>query len=153
MPPKHNALVSTSFTPDRQHGFTLLEAMIALVIFSVGLLGLAGMQMTGLQSNHSAMLRTIATQQSYDMAERLRSNRAGKYLNPQASSVESADLTDWNNVNAKLLPSGKGDIKAVAGGGFLVTVRWDEDRSGATGTNCKASDPNDLKCIQLSVVP
>ena len=41
-------------TNKQQTGFTLIEAMVALLIFSVGLLGLAGMQMSGMQNNHSA---------------------------------------------------------------------------------------------------
>ena len=42
-------------------GFTLLETMIALVIFSIGLLGLAGLQATSIKFNQSAYLRTQAT--------------------------------------------------------------------------------------------
>lgn len=69
--------IIANITIAKQQGFTLLEVMVALLIFSVGLLGLAGMQMAGMQSNHGAMLRTLAIQQAYDMADRIRSNRAG----------------------------------------------------------------------------
>ena len=136
-----------------QQGFSLLEVMIALLIFSVGLLGLAGMQMAGLQSNHSAMMRTIATLQSYDMAERLRSNRVGNYANPNAGSVADNDITTWNQMVARELPSGQGQIQVLGGGLFNVSVMWDENRNGAAGTNCNPNDPNDLECIRLSVTP
>ena len=57
------------------NGFTLLEVMIALLILSIGLLGLAALQATSLKINHGALLRTQATFLTYDMMDRLRANR------------------------------------------------------------------------------
>ena len=51
----------------KQSGFTLLEVMISLVIFSVGILGRAGIHATSIQSNNSAYMRTISMQSAYDM--------------------------------------------------------------------------------------
>ena len=62
-----------------QHGFTLLEVLIALLILSIGLLGLAALQTTGLRSNTMATTRTHATQLAYDIADRMRANVAGSY--------------------------------------------------------------------------
>ncbi|HID48830.1 MAG TPA: type IV pilus modification protein PilV, partial [Chromatiales bacterium] len=64
-------------TPKPARGFTLLEVMIALVIFSIGLLGLAGLQARGLQSNTTAQYRTTAMILAYDMADRIRANSTG----------------------------------------------------------------------------
>jgi len=41
--------------PRRQRGFSLLEILVAIVVLSIGLLGLAGLQANGLQANHSAI--------------------------------------------------------------------------------------------------
>ena len=35
-------------------GFTLLEVLVALIVLSIGLLGLSGLQTTGLRNNYSA---------------------------------------------------------------------------------------------------
>jgi len=65
-------------------GFTLIEVMIALVIFTVALLGLAGLQAASLRDNQLAYLNTVATQLAHDMGERIRANpaaaAAGAYL-------------------------------------------------------------------------
>lgn len=129
-----------------QSGFTLMEAMVALLIFSVGLLGLAGMQMSGLQNNHNSLRRTQAIQLAYDMADQLRST---------AANPGSVDEVTWKSSLASSLPAGKGKITPVAGvaGAFRVTVMWDEDRTGASGTNCKVDDPTDLRCFEMTVVP
>jgi type IV pilus assembly protein PilV len=60
----------------REHGFSMLEVMVAVLILSFGLLGLAGLQALSLKSNVSAAQRSIATQLAYDMADRMRANQA-----------------------------------------------------------------------------
>ncbi len=68
----------------RQSGFSLLEVLIAIVITSIGLLGLAAMQATGLRNNHSAYHRSQATVLAYDIADRMRSNASSmaSYVTP-----------------------------------------------------------------------
>ena len=61
----------------KQRGFTLLEVMIALLVLSIGLLGLAALQTVGLRSNQMANMRTLATQATYDMTDRMRANQFG----------------------------------------------------------------------------
>ena len=66
-----------------QSGFTLLEVMVAIVVLSLGLLGLAGLQAASLRNNQAAYYRGIATQQTYDMADRIRANLAGARATPR----------------------------------------------------------------------
>lgn len=65
-----------------EKGFTLIEALIALVVFSIGLLGLAAMYSKSMMVTHSAYMRSLASIQALDMAERIRANI---YLNHAAS--------------------------------------------------------------------
>lgn len=62
-----------------QHGVTLLENMVALLVISVGLLGFAGMQAFTLHGGASTTYRQIAMQQVHDMADRIRANPAAYY--------------------------------------------------------------------------
>ena len=129
----------------RQGGFTLLEVLIALVVLSIGLLGLAALQATSLQFNQSANVRSQATQLAYDLADRMRANRdaalAGAYdgvgfaaeppacaVSPQpGGSIANQDIAQWRNALACGLPAGTG---AVTRNGEMVTitVRWDDSR-------------------------
>ena len=62
---------------ERANGFTLLEVLITVLILSIGLLGLSGLQMTGLRYNQSAYWRGQATLIAYDIIDRMRANRDG----------------------------------------------------------------------------
>jgi len=77
-----------------QAGFSLLEVLIAALIFSIGLLGLASLQVTGLKMSHDSLLRSIASMHANDMADRMRANypafalgQASPYNNPTGTVV------------------------------------------------------------------
>lgn len=57
-------------------GFSLLEVLIALLIFSLGLLGMAGLMVVSVKTNQSAYLRTQASFLAQSMADRMRANIA-----------------------------------------------------------------------------
>ncbi|RKZ99283.1 MAG: type IV pilus modification protein PilV [Gammaproteobacteria bacterium] len=84
----HNYLV-------KQKGFMLIEAMIALMILSVGLLGIAGMQLLGLRMNYDAYQRTQVTALAYDIAEKMRLDSSNSLKaagsNPYQGTVTKAD--------------------------------------------------------------
>lgn len=74
-------------------GFTLVEILVAVFVLALGLLGLTGLQVAGLQNNHSAYLRSQATLLAYDMADRMRANAS-------ALSASAYDIpTPINNIN------------------------------------------------------
>lgn len=137
-------------------GFTLLEVMVAMVIFSIGLLGLASLQAQSLQFSHSAYLKSQATFYAYDVLDKMRANRvvalAGSYNaavgstgtnkgcydisgNCTASDMALHDIFDWKQLLATL-PNGNGAVTSTVSASttvFLVTVTWD-DRSSTDGT-------------------
>ena len=65
----------------QQNGFTLVEVMIAVFVFAIGMLGLAGLQLKSYQSTSMAHTRTSATLLASSLAERMRSNLNGVTAN------------------------------------------------------------------------
>lgn len=61
----------------RQRGVSLIEVLIAVLIFSIGLIGLAGLMGVSTRSNHMAYLRTQVTFLANNMAERMSANPRG----------------------------------------------------------------------------
>jgi len=72
------------FRSNREHGFSLLEVLIALLVLSVGLLGIAGLQTISLKYNHQSYERTQATVLISEMFEKITAN-------PVAASSGSFD--------------------------------------------------------------
>ncbi|MDF3055021.1 MAG: hypothetical protein K0Q74_928 [Gammaproteobacteria bacterium] len=81
-------------------GFSLLEVILALLILSVGLLAIAGMQLSGIKYTDEAYFRSLAATQLSSMMERLRANRSNNW--------RERDFQRWNTLNAELLPEGEG---------------------------------------------
>ena len=75
----------------------MLEVMIAVLVVSLGLLGLAGLQSIGLKNNTAASQRTVATMLAYEMADRMRANLASvlalDYNYPNYSGTNVAGQT------------------------------------------------------------
>jgi type IV pilus assembly protein PilV len=135
-------------------GFTIIEVLVALVVLSVGMLGIAGLYVVTLQAGGTAIYRTQAVNLASDMADRIRANRtagtayqdgaAGALACTGAGAVDclpadlaADDVLQWNTELAEALPNGTGDI-AVAGGGapftYTITVSWSEPGQATAST-------------------
>lgn len=82
-------------------GFTILEVLIAMLVFAIGMLGLAGMQGTALKDNNDAYLRSKAVFFAYDLGDRIRANpdfwRLQITKNPAGTATANALLTATKN--------------------------------------------------------
>ena len=149
-----------SINNKQQSGSTLLEVLIAVLVLSIGLLGVASLQLYGLRYNQSAYLRSQATILAYDIIDRMRSNTdavtAGSYDNidtntlptdPACISVGCTtvqladhDIREWGSYFTQappLVPDGRGTVTR-AGSRFTVTVQWNETTS-TTNTSQQVS--------------
>ncbi|HYP79313.1 MAG TPA: type IV pilus modification protein PilV [Steroidobacteraceae bacterium] len=120
---------------NRVRGFTLVEALVALLALSIGLLGVAGLQLAGLRANLSASWRSQGTYLAYDILDRMRANRDNrkKYVIGTEAAVAGAstaatDLVAWKSHLASTLPGGNGTVALGAADDTVVviTVQWDD---------------------------
>jgi len=58
-------------------GVGMVEVLVAVVIISVGMLGIASLYVTTLQAKTTSLSRLKAVNLAYDMADRIRANPAG----------------------------------------------------------------------------
>lgn len=96
-----------------------------MTILSVGLLGVAGLQLKGLQSTHSAFQRTMATIIAKDAVERLWVDLAdGNAVD--VARVKADWLSHWRTAEVTL-PTLEGEITR-SGSRYSISVRWAEQR-------------------------
>lgn len=134
-------------------GFTLIEVLIALVILSVGLLGLAALQTTGMKYNQSAYEYSQATNVAYDILDRMRANfpiasTTTDYTTnfgdpPPSYSVDCGvagntctgpelaqyDLNKWKTNVEQTLPGGEGSVQLQMVNGYAeytIGLRWND---------------------------
>jgi type IV pilus assembly protein PilV len=126
----------------REQGTTLVEALVALLVLSIGLLGVAGLQMMALRYNHSAHMRSQATALAYDISDRMRANRAAALAAaynvvigavPAGTAVSDRDVIAWKTLLLNTLPSGDGGIALGANNRVTITVQWNDQRDALGG--------------------
>ena len=126
-------------------GFTLTEVLLALLVLSVGMLGIAAVLLESLRASRSGIARTQAVTLASDIAERIRANRtttdaydcdgpcdAGEGGNAAAI----ADLAAWRGTVATQLPGGAASMSFMPGAPgtpavYLVEVNWHEGGAAA----------------------
>ena len=133
-----------------QPGFSLIESLVALVVLSVGMVGIAALQVQGLGAGRTAQLRTLAVNLAADMADRIRANRSGQSEYAGIASVSDCDpgsaggadctpaavaaqdLAEWTQEVATALPNGEGAVRfdATTPPSFTIRVSWDEVGTG-----------------------
>jgi len=93
----------------KQAGFTLIEVMIALAVLTIGLTGLAAMQLSAMQFSHSAHYRSMASTIALDFEERL-------WLDLADNDFDCAPEDDW-----------EGKVDALADDWIRANLEEDED--------------------------
>lgn len=135
-------------TPRTQQGFGLIESLVALVVVSVGMIGIAALYGQGLSASRTALYRTQAVNLASDMADRIRLNRvagaayagaaADNDCEPGGAACTPAemaahDLFVWGGDLAQQLPSGAGAVTFTANvpPTYTIQVTWQEVGLGA----------------------
>jgi len=155
----------------RQRGMTLIEILVAMVLLSIGLLGLAGLQLRGMQVNQGSAVRSQAAIVAEDLADRMRAeallakpgNAAGSfygtYTPANAGAASPAAMQDWLQASLSQLPAGVDSTGAVPCAGqqlpcvrvaavgatvpapIQIDVWWNDTRAATAATKGAPATP------------
>jgi type IV pilus assembly protein PilV len=128
-----------AMTLRRQAGIGIIEILVAVLVLSVGLLGLAGLQMRTLRNNQSSLERAVVVAEIHAVADAMRADRINAVENdaydialgdaaPTGTTFAETVLAAWrNNLMASL---GEGATGAVDCDGALctITIEWNDER-------------------------
>lgn len=138
-------------TRRRARGFSIVEAMVALLVMSVGMLGIAGLYVSSLKAGRTAILRTKAVNMASDLADRIRANRTARnaydtavvapcsvpgggttLAETAARNLAAQDTCTWRAAVVAELPGGTVSCVFVLGNpagmpnNYIVTINWQE---------------------------
>ncbi len=136
----------------------MLEVLIAVLVVSIGFLGMAALQAKALSTNNSAMARSMATVASYSILDAMRADltkaESGSYNTTVtanacpaavAGNLASTQLNDWCTSLGKTLgavATTTGTINCSNTGDCTITIKFDDSRAGAlskTGANASST--------------
>lgn len=142
--------------PKLQQGATLIEVLVAVIVLSIGMLGMVSLQTRAMQFEQSSMYQSQASVLAYDIMDKMRANSGGStilgqylhgmsdtipqsYTSCEGSSADcsltelaSYDLYSWLEEVAVVLPSGKAEVAVDNSGAtpvYSITIQYDDSRS------------------------
>lgn len=151
----------TAVSRRSQRGVGLIEVLIALLVLSFGMLGLAGLQMWSLRYNQSAMERGMAVVQTHSIIDAMRANRAAARADrfnigfdddvPEGDSLVLVTLRTWlANLPNELGPEADGAINCEDTE-CTISVRWNDSRANREGENGGDEDGEGLQTVTTQV--
>ncbi len=137
----------------RQTGVGMIEVLIAVLVLSIGFLGIAALQARSLSTNNSAMARSMATVASYSILDAMRADlanaEAGAYNTPAGSPITanacpaagatlaSVQLNAWCTQLGAALGATASTTGAIDCGGTgicKIVITFDDSRAGVGGS-------------------
>jgi len=127
-----------------QRGFSLVEVLIALIIMSVGMLGIASLYVQSMQAGRTSLFRHSAVTLAGDVADRIRANptAVNAYAGAGAdggcidgntdcndAQMAAQDILLWDLQATDTLPNGDVVItvdNAVTPPSYTIAINWDE---------------------------
>ncbi len=114
-----------------QHGSVLIEVLVAILIFSFGVLGLVGLQGAMVRNQTDAKFRTDAAFLVNELVGLIQSDltKIDSYATSSGTTCGYTKCADWVRKVKNSLPDGKATTVYTAGGGgnggsYVITITW-----------------------------
>jgi len=107
----------------QQRGFLLIEALVSILIFAVGLIALLGLQSMAISSAMHGKYRTDASYFANSIIGQMMVDRTNVASYADGAGM-SANRTAWNAEVAAALPNGATSITIAGGTAVTVVVSW-----------------------------
>lgn len=135
---------SSAKASPRVRGFSLVEVLVALIVMSVGMLGIASLYVQSMQAGRTSLFRHNAVTLAGDVADRIRANptagaayagAGGNFdcvamgVNCSAPQMAAQDVLTWQAQAANTLPAGQVQVvfdNAVNPPTYQIAIVWDE---------------------------
>lgn len=133
----------------------MIEVLVTILIFAIGLLGIASLQTTGMRLVRDGGQLGQAAMLAASMADKMRSNAAGDaYVDvdggdrdcedadldadppEEGCTVGQEDIFEWNDEIEEFLPGGSG-VVSVEDGAYLISVTWQESDDSNQADNTR----------------
>ena len=135
-----------------QDGVGLIEVLIALLVLSFGMLGLASLQLWSLKNNQSSMERSLAVVQTHSIIDAMRADRVTATTGgfdvdvgdeaavPEGGAFATSSIAAWraNLLNA-LGAEAEGGVECN-GDRCTIRVRWNDQRAAAANSADRQDD-------------
>jgi len=148
-----------SSTLKRTHGFTIVEIIVALLVVSAGIIGVAALYTDRVHANAETELHVHAVKLAEEIAARITANEAGrigyigtigvicdKAAKPKlAQDAAAIEASCWQDEVEAQLPSGLGSISRdtttnpIA---YVIAVSWSAPESGTASYVLRVPTPN-----------
>ena len=149
----------------KQGGVGLIEVLVTLLVLSVGLLGLAGLQNESLKQTYNAYLESQALFLAEDMIDRMRLSPSpslyaydlSEGVNVSTDCIQAScdsaaematwNLSDWISQVQDILPSGSGNVEVIneAVSEYAITISYDDIR----GENKDSDNPKPRRELRI----
>lgn len=118
----------TRYKPfNQEQGSTIVEVIIALIVVTVGLLGLLGMQVYSVKGNQSAYLRSQATILAGELVDAMRAERI-QARDGDFDDGEAGFRANWDARLITILGAGAAGTLVRDDNNVSITVTWTDDR-------------------------
>lgn len=125
----------------RQRGVGLIEVLITALILSIGLLGMAALQMRTMRNNESALERSTAVAETHAIADAMRADRVNAVNGlfnialtdaaPTGTTFREVVLSNWRSNLVNSLGADATGSVACNGALCTIVIQWNDSRGTA----------------------